>query len=124
MAVRDMNIVVDKLADLLGINEIPLLQYKNNAVHYQIALLNLGEFELELIEPLTKAGMAHEHLRDFGPGVYHIAIEVEDLPEALNLYKKRGFESQEIREGVHGERICFLKEPILPGIYLELIESK
>lgn len=123
IAVRDARQAALDLAKIFGIENIPLTEYRTKIMHYRIGLLHLGELELELIEPLVQAGMAEEHLRDFGPGVYHIALAVPDLTEALDRYKKRGFESQEIRQGVHGKRVCFLKDPVLPGIYLELVET-
>ena len=123
IAVKDIEKAVFNFSKLFGRDIIPLTEYRTSNLHYRIGLIQLGELALELIEPLTKAGMAEEHLKDFGPGVYHLAIAVNDLAEAITVYNKRGFETQEIRKGIHGERICFLKDPVLPGIYLELVES-
>jgi methylmalonyl-CoA/ethylmalonyl-CoA epimerase len=123
IVVHDAQQAVLKLASLLGLENIPLTEYRTSSLHYKIGIIRLGEIELELIEPLKQAGMAAEHIRDFGPGVYHIAIGVQDLITAIDCYKKRGFPSQEIRKGIHGGRICFLENPVLPGIYLELVET-
>lgn len=123
ITVHDARQAALNLAKLLGIENIPLTEYRTKALHYRIGLLHLGGLELELIEPLAQAGMAEEHLRDFGPGVYHIALAVPDLAEALERFRKRGFEHQEIKQGVHSDRVCFLKDPMLPGIYLELVET-
>jgi methylmalonyl-CoA/ethylmalonyl-CoA epimerase len=123
IAVRDARQAALNLTKLFDLENIPLTEYRTSTLHYRIGLLRLGELELELIEPLVQTGMAEEHLRDFGPGVYHIAIAVHDLIEALDRYKNRGFESQEIRKGVHGERVCFLKNHVIPGIYIELVET-
>jgi methylmalonyl-CoA/ethylmalonyl-CoA epimerase len=123
IAIRDSKQAVLNLSNLLGIEEPPLNEYKTESLHYQIGLVRVGEVELELIEPRKSSGMAEEHIREFGQGVYHIAIAVNNLTEAIERYKQRGFESQEIRRGIHGARVCFLKNQILPGIYFELVET-
>ena len=123
IAVRDAHQSVLNLSNLLGLENIPLSEYRTDSLHYRIGIIRLGEIELELVEPLMKAGMAEEHIRDFGQGVYHFAIAVPDLIEAIDRYKTRGFVSLEIRKGIHGGRICFLQNQVLPGIYLELVET-
>lgn len=124
MAVKDVHQAASNLANLLGIEDISVTEYKTETLHYKVGLLHVGELELELIQPLVPTGMAEEHLKNFGPGVYHFAFAVPDLAEALESYQKRGFEHQEIRKGIQGNRVCFLKDEVLPGIYLELVEVK
>ena len=58
IAVHDARQAALNLAKLLGIENIPLTEYRTKALHYRIGLLHLGGLELELIEPLAQAGMA------------------------------------------------------------------
>jgi len=123
IAVEHLEDTVNRYKAMTGIKDVSLEEYERDGLHYNIAIVDLGGIPLELIQPLTKKGMAQEHLDHFGPGVYHFAVEVSDLDESLSVIHKRGIKTNTIRKGVHGEQICFLKQEILPGIFLELIEK-
>src|SRR5262245_6493706 len=53
------------------------------------ALLPIGESAIELLEPKGNEGLV-KFLEKRGPGLHHVAIEVEGIEEALGLLKALG----------------------------------
>lgn len=124
IAITDLNAAVMGLLRLLSVAELDIQYYQNDISSYKITFINLGGIVLELIEPVTRKGMAQEHLDQFGPGVYHLALQVPGLDNAIKTYSAKGFECQPVRIGAKGERITFMKDQLLPGIYVEFVERK
>ena len=58
----------------------------------EIAFLPCGETLVELIEPRTQAGSNADYLKENGPGIQHVAFEVDDLEAALAELAERGVE--------------------------------
>ena len=89
-----------------------------------IAFLPCGETLVELIKPLTDGGWNAEYLQQRGPGIQHVAFEVEDLEAALEELKARGVEAMggAPMPGAGGMRIAFLDPQAFGGILVELCE--
>ena len=124
IAVDKVEKVVAQFKKITGVEKVLFKKYERDGLHYNTAVIDFGGVALELIEPLIPKGMAQEHLNSFGPGVYHLALEVSDLEETISFVNDRGFETNNIRKGLHGERVCFLQQEILPRIYLEVTEKE
>jgi len=123
IAVRSIDTFVEVFKRLLNLRDIPIHDYQMDGNRYKISFIPLGGVELELIEPVNQQGMAQEHLDLYGPGVYHFALLVCNLDDTIRELQVRGFECQHVKTGFGGQRIVFLKESVLPGIFLELIEA-
>jgi methylmalonyl-CoA/ethylmalonyl-CoA epimerase len=89
------------------------------------ALLPIGEGEtsLELIAPKGNEGL-EKFLAKRGPGLHHVAIEVEDLPGALAFLKSLGVRliDETPRVGARGHRVAFLHPSVTGGVLVELVE--
>jgi methylmalonyl-CoA/ethylmalonyl-CoA epimerase len=90
----------------------------------EIAFLPCGETLVELIEPRTQAGSNDEYLREHGPGIQHVAFEVDDLEAALSELAERGVKplGEAPLPGAGGTRIAFLEPQAFGGILVELCE--
>ena len=89
-----------------------------------IAFLPCGETLVELIEPLKEEGSNADYLREHGPGIQHVAFEVDDLEAALAELAGRGVEplGDAPMPGAGGMRIAFLDPQAFDGVLVELCE--
>ncbi|CAN5489851.1 methylmalonyl-CoA epimerase [soil metagenome] len=86
-------------------------------------LLPIGETSLELISPKGNEGLA-KFLEKRGPGLHHIAVEVEGIENALALLKALGIPliDEAPRIGARGHKVAFLHPKATGGVLVELVE--
>jgi methylmalonyl-CoA/ethylmalonyl-CoA epimerase len=89
----------------------------------EAALLPLGEAAIELIEPKGNDGLA-KFLEKRGPGLHHVAVEVEGIEAALAFLKSLHVPliDQEPRIGAHGHKVAFVHPKATGGVLIELVE--
>ena len=89
----------------------------------EAALLPVGETSIELIEPKGNEGLAR-FLEKKGPGLHHIAVEVEGIEGALALLKSLGVPlvDEAPRIGARGHKVAFLHPKATGGVLVELVE--
>lgn len=89
----------------------------------EAALLPVGETSLELIEPRGNEGLA-KFLEKKGPGLHHIALEVEGIEAALAFLKAAGIPlvDETPRIGARGHKVAFLHPKATGGVLVELVE--
>ena len=90
----------------------------------RIAFFDLGDARLELLEPTAADSLVGRFLERRGPGLHHIALEVEDLESALERCRAAGLATvgEAPRLGACGRRIAFLHPSGTRGTLLELSE--
>lgn len=89
----------------------------------EAALLPIGESSIELIEPRGNAGL-EKFLEKRGPGLHHIAIEVEGIEGALATLKALGVPliDEAPRVGARGHKVAFIHPKATGGVLVELVE--
>ena len=119
--VGDLDEAVQSFTDHLGLRLDHVEQYGDEL---DIAFLPCGETLVELIKPRTEEGSNAEYLREHGPGIQHVAFEVDDIDAALEELGKRGVEplGNAPLPGAGGTRIAFLDPQAFGGILVELCE--
>ncbi len=119
--VEDLDEAVRSFTENLGLSLDHVERYGEEL---EIAFLPCGETLVELIEPRTDAGSNADYLREHGPGIQHVAFEVEDLEAALSELAERGVKplGQAPLPGAGGTRIAFLEPQAFGGILVELCE--
>lgn len=90
----------------------------------EATLLPLGETSLELIEPKGNDGL-RKFLDKRGPGLHHIAIEVEGIEGALALLASLGVPLIDAtpRIGARGHKVAFVHPKATGGVLVELVED-
>jgi methylmalonyl-CoA/ethylmalonyl-CoA epimerase len=88
----------------------------------KIALTNLGEVQLELIQVLEGQTIHAKFLKEKGGGLHHIGFFVRDLDEKLRIAEERGMRVIESGE-IAGVRYAYLDTEKDIGITLEFIEA-
>lgn len=89
-----------------------------------VAMLQVGESRLELLEPMDATSTIAKFLEKRGPGIHHIALRVADLSLAVELLRAGGARIlNEARIGAGGHRYVFVHPASTGGVLLELIEE-
>jgi methylmalonyl-CoA/ethylmalonyl-CoA epimerase len=121
VAVEDVDHALEKWRQVLG------LEVESREVvasqKTEAALLPLGEAAIELISPKGNDGLA-KFLEKRGPGLHHIAVEVEGIEAALALLKSLNVQliDESPRIGAHGHKVAFLHPKATGGVLIELVE--
>ncbi len=127
VAVADIDESFAKLESVLGVGLTGLVGLVGRELvasqKVEAALLPLGEAAIELIQPKGNEGVA-KFLEKRGPGLHHIAVEVEGIDEMLAALKERGVAliDQTPRIGAHGHRVAFVHPKATGGVLIELVE--
>ncbi|TGB04375.1 methylmalonyl-CoA epimerase [Halobacillus salinus] len=92
----------------------------------KVAFLALGETKLELLEPLSEDSPIQTFLSKKGPGVHHIALEVDDIQARLEQYKQQGVRliHEQPKTGAHESQIAFLHPKAANGVLYEVCQPK
>jgi methylmalonyl-CoA/ethylmalonyl-CoA epimerase len=119
--VSDLDDAVKSFTEHLGLKLDHTEQYGDEL---DIAFLPCGETLVELIEPLKEGGSNADYLREHGPGIQHVAFEVDDLEAALAELAERRVEplGDAPVPGAGGMRIAFLDPQAFDGVLVELCE--
>jgi len=97
IVVSDVNKAIEGYRDLLqvrkwNINQVDTLTGKGGNFHKygkpiqakaKIAWVNIGNVELELIEPQDQHSLYAEFLRERGPGIHHVMLGTSDYATCL-----------------------------------------
>lgn len=125
-----VGIAVDSIDDALELYEAalglaPTARIAVDAEQVNVAMLPVGDPRIELLEATSLDSPIARFIERRGPGVHHIALEVDDIEAAVVRLKKSGrrLVSEEIRVGVEGYRYVFVHPSGAGGVLLELIEA-
>jgi methylmalonyl-CoA/ethylmalonyl-CoA epimerase len=89
----------------------------------EAALLPIGDSNIELISPQGNEGLV-KFLEKRGPGIHHIAVEVEGIEGALAFLKGIGVPliDETPRAGARGHKVAFVHPKATGGVLVELVE--
>jgi len=89
----------------------------------EAVLIPIGESNIELIAPRGNDGLA-KFLEKRGPGLHHVAIEVEGIESALAFLKGLGVPliDETPRAGARGHKVAFVHPKATGGVLVELVE--
>ena len=120
--VGDLDGAVQSFSEHLGLTLDHTERYGDEL---DIAFLPCGETLVELIKPRTDQGSNADYLREHGPGIQHVAFEVDDIEAALAELNERGVKplGDAPMPGAGGTRIAFLDPQSFGGVLVELCEQ-
>ncbi|MDO5115106.1 MAG: methylmalonyl-CoA epimerase [Synergistaceae bacterium] len=92
-----------------------------------VAFIPCGEARFELLESTSPDGPIGKFLAKNGGrgGLHHVAIEVDDIEEALASLKARGMKliDETPRIGAGGSKIAFVHPKTTDGVLIELCQE-
>lgn len=118
VVVPDLEQAMALWRDLLGLRLTKSQTIQDQGV--KAALLQVGESEIELLEPLSPDNGVGKFLARRGGGLHHVCFETADVERELDGAKARGIQliDQKPRPGLAG-MICFLHPKATRGVLVE-----
>ncbi len=124
-----IGIAVENIDDAIALYE---RDYKLELVHretveeqgVEAVLLDVGESHVELIAPLGPETGVAKFLAKNGPGLHHVAYQVDDIDAELARVQEAGLRAIDTspRIGIRRSRVAFLHPKSTGGVLTELVE--
>ena len=91
-----------------------------------VTFLKIGDQNVELVEPTDAESGMSRFLEKRGPGMHHIALEVQNIEDSLDHLGSAGIRliHDEPVLGAGGRRIAFIHPESTHGVLVELYEQK
>ncbi|HEY7198195.1 MAG TPA: methylmalonyl-CoA epimerase [Gaiellaceae bacterium] len=121
MAVEDLEDAVATYTRLFGA-EVEL-RGRNEEQGVDAVYLRLGDGRVELVSPLADDTPVGKFLARRGPGMHHVAFEVDDVHAAAGELAARGANviDPEPRPGLGGHEVTFVHPESLHGVLAEVV---
>jgi methylmalonyl-CoA/ethylmalonyl-CoA epimerase len=122
IAVEDLDDAVDRYERQFGVELLHRELLEGGTL--DAALLGAGEDRVELFASLESDSPVGRFLARRGPGIHHIAYEVDDIEDALARLRERAVKlvDESPRPGIHGTRVAFVHPSSCLGVLTELVE--
>jgi methylmalonyl-CoA/ethylmalonyl-CoA epimerase len=124
IANADENQAKTLYGDILGLNYAGSEKVEREGVNTHF--FQVGESNIEVLEPTGPETPVGKFLERKGPGLHHLALEVEDLDAYVVKLKEAGIQllSDEPKLGAHNMRIIFIHPKSAGGVLIELSEKQ
>ena len=129
MKIKHLGIAVDSIKERLPVWESFGLRLhhteKVDSEGVTTAHLKVGGYEIELLEPMSKDTPVGKFIDKKGPGIHHLALEVDDIEESLAKAKKNGLEpiGEAPRPGADNTKVAFFHPKDTGGVLLEIVQT-
>jgi methylmalonyl-CoA/ethylmalonyl-CoA epimerase len=121
LAVEDLDGALDTYERLFGAR----LEHRSRVDEQGVeaASIRVGESRLELLSALGDNTPVGRFLAKRGPGMHHVAYEVEDIRAALAHLSDEGAEliDEEPRPGMFGLQVAFVHPDSVQGVLSEVV---
>jgi methylmalonyl-CoA/ethylmalonyl-CoA epimerase len=122
IAVNNLDEAVKNYQKVLNTDKVEVEVIENEKV--RVAMINLEDSRIELMEPTEESSTISKYLKDHGEGIHHIAITADNIEQDLSRASARGMKILgQIRKGSYGRKITFIHPKSLNGVLLELCEA-
>jgi methylmalonyl-CoA/ethylmalonyl-CoA epimerase len=123
VAVDDLDAALSTYARLFGAELEHRATVPAQGVH--AAVVRVGEGRVELLEPLGEDTPVGRFLAKRGPGMHHVAYEVDDVAQALAGLSDAGVEliDEEPRQGLFGLEVAFVHPDSVHGVLSEVVSA-
>ena len=121
MAVDDLDEALDTYTRLFGAEVEHRATVPDQGV--EAAAVLVGDSRVELLAPTGEDTPVGKFLASRGPGMHHVAYEVDDVQAALAALVANGAEliDEVPREGLFGLEVAFLHPDSVPGVLAEVV---
>jgi methylmalonyl-CoA/ethylmalonyl-CoA epimerase len=124
IATRQLDEALRLWRDALGLQVTSTEDVTEQGV--RVAMLPVGESQIELLEPLSPNSPVGKFLEKRGPGIHHVALRVTDIQAALVKLKEKGTRliDETPRLGAGGCLVAFIHPSSTNGVLLELVQHQ
>ena len=121
-AVNDLDVAIATYSGMFG----GRLEHRETVPEQGVeaATMLLGSDRVELLRPLAADTPVGRFIERRGPGMHHVALEVDDLERALVDAAAAGAELIDVepRSGLFGLRVAFIHPQSVDGVLVELVQ--
>lgn len=123
IAVDDLDAAILVYSDLFGATLEHRERVEGQGV--EAASLRVGESRIELLQPLGPETPVGKFLAKRGPGMHHMAFEVEDLDAELARLKAHDvlLIDEQPRRGMFGLQVAFVHPEATGGVLAEFVSD-
>ncbi len=92
----------------------------------EIAVIPVGDTSIELLEAKSENSPIHSFIAKKGPGIHHIAFEVEDIESAIASLRAHSIQliEEKPRTGKEGSLVAFIHPKSTQKILYELVQKE
>jgi len=121
VAVHDLDEAVDTYERLFGAEIEHRGAVEDQGVEAAAVLVGAGR--VELLAPLGEETPVGKFLANRGPGMHHVAYEVDDVQAELDRLSAQGAEliDAEPRRGLFGLQVAFVHPDAVHGVLTEVV---
>jgi methylmalonyl-CoA/ethylmalonyl-CoA epimerase len=122
MLVEDMESLLRVFTETFKLTISKQVEFPKDKI--KVAFLDLGELQLEVIQPTGPGTPFARHLETKGPGLHHLALEVDDIKAALQAARESGLKLQdEVPRPGAGGLIAYLDPETMGGVYTQFVQK-
>ena len=123
VAVADLDAAVETYTRLFGATLEQRAEVPDQGV--EVAMLRVGEGHVELLRALGPETPVGKFLAKRGPGMHHVAFEVDDVGAELDRLAAAGTElvDERPRPGFGGLEVAFVHPDATGGVLAELVHD-
>jgi methylmalonyl-CoA/ethylmalonyl-CoA epimerase len=123
IAVEDLDAAILVYSDLFGATVEHRERVEDQGV--EAASLRVGDSRIELLQPLGPDTPVGRFLAKRGPGMHHVAFEVDDLTTELGRLKAHDvlLIDEQPRRGMFGLQVAFVHPEATGGVLAEFVSN-
>ena len=123
IAVDDLDAAIERYVALFG--AVVELRERVEDQGVDAASLTVGASRVELLAPLGPETPVGKFLAKRGPGMHHVAFEVEDVAAELDRLRAAGapLVDEAPRRGLFGHQVAFVHPEATGGVLAEFVSS-
>jgi len=122
IAVNSVNEALENYRKILNVNHLEIEEVPDEKV--KVAMLELEDTRIELMEPTTNDSPIKKFLSERGEGIHHIAITADNIDQDVARAQASGMKMLGgLRTGSYGRRITFIHPKSLNGVLTEFCEA-
>jgi methylmalonyl-CoA/ethylmalonyl-CoA epimerase len=136
LLVNDIEKTAQKYCEILGVEMPPIIEtagYQISKTMYKgescdatakLAFFNMGQVQIELIEPDAQSSVWRDYLNEHGEGVHHIAFMVKDTDGSVKFLEDHGIGV--LQQGLYSDAsgmYTYVDSVPALGVMLELLQN-
>ncbi len=123
IVVKDIDETMRLFSSIFGAEEIGRKTFAE--LGQTSALIRIGDFKIELMEPYGDKGVVPNFLSKRGEGLHHISLITDDIDAEDERLAKNGVDVLgKAPKGINDDRVMFTHPKETKGIVFEIVELK
>jgi methylmalonyl-CoA/ethylmalonyl-CoA epimerase len=123
IAVKNIDTANRLFANLLGREPYKVEEVESEGV--RTSFFEISGVKIELLEATRDDSPIAKFIEKRGEGIHHLAFEVKNMEQSLELYQQKGFDliNPVPKKGADNKMICFLHPRSTQGVLIELCQD-